>query len=74
MTDDELRQADLSNLTVRQMTPAQRAELRRRYDAFVAKFGPAAGVKLPAPKAKTKPRAAKGKAKLRKWVPATKPG
>lgn len=72
MTDDELRQSDLSNLSVRQMTPAQRAELRRRYDAFVAKFGPTA-------KAKTKPRAAKAKArapkgKLKKWVPAKKPG
>lgn len=63
MTDDELRQADLSNLSVRQMTPAQRAELRRRYDAFVAKFGPTA---------KAKPRAPNGK--LKKWVPAKKPG
>lgn len=63
MTDDELRQADLSNLSVRQVTPAQRAELRRRYDAFVAKFGPTA---------KAKPPAAKGK--LKKWVPAKKPG
>lgn len=70
MTDDELRQADLSNLSVRQMTPAQRAELRRRYDAFVAKFGPTAKAKPPA--AKAKPRAPKGK--LKKWVPAKKPG
>lgn len=72
MTDDELRQADLSNLSVRQMTPAQRAELRRRYDAFVAKFGPPAEAKTKPQAAKAKARAPKGK--LKKWAPAKKPG
>lgn len=72
MTDDELRQSDLSNLSVRQMTAAQRAELQRRYDAFVAKFGPPAEAKTKPPAAKAKARAPKGK--LKKWVPAKKPG
>ena len=35
----ELRQTDLSHLHVQDMTPTQRAELRRRYDDFVRHFG-----------------------------------
>jgi hypothetical protein len=35
MSDDELRQADLSHLRIDQMTPEQKAEMRRRYDEFV---------------------------------------
>ena len=31
----ELRQADLSHLRLQDMTPGQRADLRRRYDDFV---------------------------------------
>ena len=61
MGDDDLRNADLSQLSVRDMTPAQRAELKRRYATFVANFGPAAAAKLPGGKAKTP--------KPKKWVP-----
>lgn len=35
----ELRQSDLSHLHLQDMTPTQRAELRRRYDDFVRHFG-----------------------------------
>jgi hypothetical protein len=59
MGDDDIRNADLSQLSVRDMTPAQRAELKRRYANFVANFGPTTAAKLPG-KAKTKPK---------KWVP-----
>lgn len=59
MSDDELRQADLSHLSIREMSPAQRAELKRRYATFIANFGPASA-KLPAPKRTAKPK---------KWVP-----
>jgi hypothetical protein len=62
MSDDELRNADLSHLSVRIMTPAQRTELKRRYAAFVAAFGPETAAKLPAAK---KAKSAKPK----KWVP-----
>jgi hypothetical protein len=58
---DELRQADLSNLTIKQMTPEQRAELRRRFEEFVAAFtknGP--------------PRQVTTAPKVRKWVPGMK--
>jgi hypothetical protein len=37
--EDDLQQRDLSHLTVAQMSAAERAELRRRYDAFVATMG-----------------------------------
>jgi hypothetical protein len=60
MGDDDLRNADLSTLSIRDMTPAQRAELKRRYQTFVANFGPPTAAKLPG-KAKT--------AKPKKWVP-----
>jgi hypothetical protein len=62
LRDDDLRQADFSHLSVRTMTRAQRAELKRRYAAFVASFGPETAAKLPAPK---KAKSAKPK----KWVP-----
>jgi L-2-hydroxyglutarate oxidase LhgO len=58
---DDLRQANLSDLSVKQMTPAQRAELRRRFEAFVANF-----VK-PAPGAEKETAP-----KVRKWVPGMK--
>jgi hypothetical protein len=58
---DELRQADLSNLTLKQMTADQRAEIRRRFEEFVDAF-----VKpVPTGTAKPKPR-------TRKWVPGMK--
>jgi len=59
MSNDDLRQADLSHLTVREMSPAQRAELKRRYAIFIANFGPAS-TKLPRAKRTGKPK---------KWVP-----
>jgi len=62
MTDDDLSQADLSQLSLRQMTPAQRAELKRRYQTFVANFQPDSAAKLPAA-AVPKPK---------KWVPGKK--
>ena len=62
MGDDDLRNADLSELSVRDMTPAQRAELKRRYAAFVANFNPTTAAKLPG-KTKSKPK---------KWVPGKK--
>jgi hypothetical protein len=55
-TRDEWAQLDLSNLRLQEMTPIQRAELRRRYDAFVQHFG-----------IQTKPEPAP--ARVRKWVP-----
>jgi hypothetical protein len=61
---EQLRQADLSHLHLQDMTPQQRAELRRRYDNFVKHFGiPIA----PPPVPRTKPR-------VRKWVPGAKSG
>jgi hypothetical protein len=62
MTDDDLSQADLSELSVRQMTPAQRAELKRRYKTFVANFQPDIAAKLPAARVP----------KPEKWVPEKK--
>ena len=62
MGDDDIRNTDLSQLSVRDMTPAQRAELKRRYATFVANFGPTTAAKLPG----------KSKAKPKKWVPGKK--
>ncbi len=62
MGNDDLRNADLSRLSVREMTPAQRAELKRRYADFVANFGPTTAAKLPG-KANSKPK---------KWMPGKK--
>jgi hypothetical protein len=61
MSDDDLHNADFSRLSVREMTPTQRAELKRRYADFVANFGPATAAKLPGGKAKAP--------KPKKWVP-----
>jgi hypothetical protein len=61
--DKELRQSDLSDLRVREMTPAQRAELRRRYVDFVRHFDGA-------PPAAAPPKAA-GK-RARRWSPGAK--
>jgi hypothetical protein len=60
MADDDLRHADLSQLSVRDMTPAQRAELKRRYQTFVSAFGPTTAAKLPGKAESSKPK---------KWVP-----
>jgi hypothetical protein len=67
ITPEQLRQVDLSHLRLQDMTPEQRAELRRRYDDFVRHFG-AGGIAAPAPapEPKKKPR-------LRKWTPGAKP-
>jgi hypothetical protein len=57
--DDELSQTDLSHLRLQDMTPAQRAELKRRYAHFVS----------------TRPKVPKDpskKSKIRKWVPGAK--
>lgn len=58
---EDLRQANLSGLSLKQMTPAQRAELRRRFEAFVAAF-----VKAPNNASVTKAPA------VRKWLPGMK--
>lgn len=59
MTDD-LRQADLSRLSLKEMNAAQRAELRRRLEAFVRAYTgrPAAPPERPK--------------KVRKWIPGMK--
>jgi hypothetical protein len=59
----ELRQADLSHLHVQEMTPPQRAELRRRYDDFVRHFGRdgVAPSRYPEPKKR-----------IRRWTPGAK--
>lgn len=58
---EELRQANLSGLSLQQMNASQRAELRRRFEEFVAAF-----VK-PAPNAQVADAP-----KMRKWVPGMK--
>lgn len=58
---EDLRQANLSHLTLKQMTPAQRAEVKRRFEEFVSNF-----IKTtPAPQSDKIPR-------VRKWVPGMK--
>jgi hypothetical protein len=59
----ELRQSDLSHLHLQDMTPVQRAELRRRYADFVDHFGRdgAAPSRYPEPKKR-----------VRKWTPGAK--
>ena len=59
ISDDELRQADLSHLAIGEMTPAQRTEIRRRYADFIKRLA-----KPPA----AKPVASKTPASV-KWVP-----
>jgi hypothetical protein len=62
MNEEELSQADLSQWRLQEMTPGQRAELRRRYDEFVRHFGTA----TPRPRhpEPVKPR-------IRKWQPGS---
>jgi hypothetical protein len=62
-TEAELRQSDLSHLHLQDMTPGQRAELRRRYDDFVSHFGRdgVAPSRYPEPKKR-----------LKKWTPGAK--
>jgi hypothetical protein len=58
-----LHQADLSHLRLQDMTPSERAELKRRYEQFVRHFrgaGPTART------AAAKPR------RVRKWTPGRK--
>jgi hypothetical protein len=62
--EDELRQTDLSELRIHEMTPAQRAELKRRYQDFVRHFDAVLVPPAVAPKAHDKP--------IRKWVPGAK--
>jgi hypothetical protein len=58
---EDLRQANLSHLTINQMTKEQRAEIRRRFEEFVAAF------------AKNGPNQQITAApKVRKWVPGMK--
>lgn len=58
---DDLRQANLSNLTLKDMNAEQRAEMRRRFEEFVSNF-----VKPgPAPLKENSPR-------VRKWMPGMK--
>jgi hypothetical protein len=57
---EDLRNADLSDLSVRDMTPEQRAELRRRFRDFLQNVWKSGA--RPAP-----PAAAK---KVRRWTPA----
>ena len=62
MSDADLRQADLSHLSLSEMTPEQRAEMRRRYDDFVQRL--AKPPKAPERRIKAPSRA--------KWVPGMK--
>jgi hypothetical protein len=61
--EEQLRQADLSHLRLQDMTPHQRAELRRRYENFVRHFG--GGVPHGSAAPKKTPR-------VRKWTPGAK--
>jgi hypothetical protein len=61
MDDQDLQQVDLSHLSLTEMTPEQRAEMKRRYLEFVSRHA-----KPP----KTAPRRA---AKMTRWVPGQRP-
>ena len=61
MQGDDLRQADLSNLSVQEMSAEQKAELRRRYDTFVRNFG-----------AEPKSEEPEAKKVVKKWIPGMK--
>lgn len=61
-TPEEIRQADLSHLRLQEMTPSQRAELRRRYDDFIKHFGRNGAA----------PAAAEKKVGVKKWTPGAK--
>jgi hypothetical protein len=56
---EDLRNADLSDLSVRNMTPEQRAELRRRFRHFLQHVWKAGSRPVPAAAPK----------KVRPWVP-----
>jgi hypothetical protein len=58
--DEELSYSDLSHLRLQDMTRAQRAELKRRYDYFVRNFK------------KTPKNVTKKKSPIQKWVPGAK--
>jgi len=45
MSDDDLRQADLSHLQLSEMSAAQRAEIRRRYADFIKRLAKPSAVK-----------------------------
>ena len=62
--EDELRQSDLSHLRLQDMSPDQRAELRRRYNDFVRHFGRGGNTSPSPAESKPSPR--------RKWVPGAK--
>jgi hypothetical protein len=59
----EMEQADLTHLRLQEMTPTQRAELRRRYDQFVRHF--VGSGRTPHREPERKPR-------VSKWVPGAK--
>lgn len=58
-----LHQADLSHLRLQDMTPSERAELKRRYEQFVRHFR---GALCAMRAAVSKPR------RIRKWTPTRK--
>ena len=58
-----LQQADLSHLRLQDMTPSERAELKRRYEQFVGHFRGAGAAKHATA---VKPR------RIRKWSPGRK--
>ena len=62
ISDDELRQVDLSHLAVGEMTVAQRSEIRRRYADFIKRL---AKPSAPKPVTSKTPTSAK-------WVPGMK--
>jgi hypothetical protein len=56
---EDLRNADLSDLSVRDMTPEQRAELRRRFRDFLQNVW----------KAGSRPGVQSAPKKVRRWAP-----
>jgi hypothetical protein len=62
MTDEDLQQADLTHLRVSDMTPEQKAEMRRRYVEFVRRLAKPP-MAAPAPARVSK---------AMKWAPGTK--
>lgn len=64
--EEDLHQADLSGMAIKDMTPEQKAEMKRRFEEFVRAF------KSSQPGASAK----KAKPKVQKWTPqkAFRPG
>jgi hypothetical protein len=62
MDDEDLHQADLSHLRLADMTPAQKAEMRRRYLDFVRHHAKPVQAKIRTP------------GNVTKWVPGKRPG